>query len=150
MKKKPLAIIIDGKMLSGFSVIASRHLLNLSAYYYAPLWVPVVTQILYRCARYNVYRHFSTVDHFNTDLLRQRNDQHRLFLVLEGLEAITLFALATINQSYLIPACYTVFHLGWIHYRKIYEEFVPDSNPPIFESMDGKRTLRLYDKPLLG
>lgn len=130
-------------MVSSLSLIASRHLLNLSAYYYAPLWVPVATQILYRCARYNVYRHFRDVEHFKTNLSKQRNDQHRLFLVLEGLEAITLFALATINQSYLIPACYTVFHLGWTHYSKINEKLIPDSNPPSFASMDGPKEFKI-------
>ncbi|HEX4840163.1 MAG TPA: hypothetical protein VFU89_06950 [Rhabdochlamydiaceae bacterium] len=129
-------------MFSGLSVIASRHLLNLSAYHYAPLWVPVVTQILYRCARYNVYRHFFTVDQFNTSLSRQRNDQHRLFLVLEGAQAITFFALAYLNHSYLIPACYTVAHLIWIHYSKINEKLEPNSSPPSFLSMDGSKRFK--------
>jgi hypothetical protein len=127
-------------MFSGFSAIATSHLLNLSSYYYAPLWVPVATQIAYRLARYNVYSNFSTVDHFNARLLPQRNAQHRLFLVLEGLEVITFLALATLNQSYLIPACYTLFHFCWINYSKYNEKIIPDSTS--FLSMDGHKKFK--------
>ena len=81
-------------MFGNLSDLALSHLSNLSAGRYAPLWVPVATQLVYRWARYNVYRNFSTVDEFfNRSLMKQRKDQHRLFVVLEGAQVITFFAL---------------------------------------------------------
>ena len=114
-------------MFSTLSSIALGHLSNLSAGRYAPLWVPVATQLIYRWARYNVYRNFSTVDHFNHKLAQQRNAQHRLFVVLEGSQVITFLALSTLNRSYLIPATYTLLHLAWTHYSKTQEKLDPRS-----------------------
>jgi hypothetical protein len=75
-------------MFSNLSSIALSQLSNLSAGRYAPLWVPVATQLFYRWVRYNVYRNFYTVDHFNLKLVQQRNDLHRKFAVLEGAKSL--------------------------------------------------------------
>jgi hypothetical protein len=134
-------------MLSDLSSIAIRHLSNLSVGNYAPLWIPVATQLVYRWARYNVYRYFYKFDHLTFDqfkkvLTERRNSQHRLFIVLEGSQVITFFALSTINRSYLIPACYTLFHLVWTHIRKIQENVIPGA-PPYLASMDGMKPFRV-------
>ncbi len=42
-------------MFSGLSSVAVRPFSNLSIGYYAPLWVPVATQIVYRVIRYKMY-----------------------------------------------------------------------------------------------
>lgn len=149
MKKNLLCTIVASqlwkRMLSDLSNIAIRHLSNLSAGRYAALWVPVATQLVYRWARYNVYHNFSTVDHFTHRLNQQRNAQHRLFIILEGTQAITFFALATLNRSYLIPACYTLFHLCWIYYSKTQEKMIPEAPPApaYWDSMDGLKPFKV-------
>ncbi|HEY5235447.1 MAG TPA: hypothetical protein VIJ14_04650 [Rhabdochlamydiaceae bacterium] len=132
-------------MFRNLSSIGLSQLSNLSAGRYAPLWVPVATQLVYRWARYNVYRNFSTVDDFNRKLVQQRKDQHRLFIVFEGAQVITFLALSTLNRSYLIPACYTLLHLAWTHYSKTQEKLIPEtpSAPAYWDSMDGMKPFKV-------
>jgi hypothetical protein len=125
--------------------IALGHLSNLSAGYYAPIWVPLATELLYRVVRYNVYRNFRTVYDFQKDGIPMRQDQHRLFCVLAGAQVITFFALSRMNKSYLIPACSTLASLAWIHYNRTKETLVTatGSEPPYWDSMDGRKPLQL-------
>ncbi len=127
------------------SGIALRHLSNLSAGYYAPIWVPVATALVYRWARYNVYNNCKTVDEFNKNGIPMRHGQHRIFCVLQGAQIITFFALSRMNKSYLFPACYVVIHLAWTAYYRNKEVIVPaaGSEPAYWDSMDGKKPLRL-------
>jgi len=126
-------------MFSGLSSVAVRPFSNLSIGYYAPLWVPVATQIVYRVIRYQMYKHMNKEKHFQPESTRmkQRDSQHRWFVVLEGAQILTFFALAYSDSSYLIPACYTLAHLVWTVYSKFREHIAVDEhNQKYWSSMD--------------
>jgi hypothetical protein len=125
--------------------IALGQLSNLSAGYYAPIWVPLATELVYRWVRYNVYRNFKTIETFKVDGIPRRQIQHRIFCVLAGTQIITFFALSRMNKSYLFPACYTLASLVWIHYYRTKETLVPanGTESPYWDSMDGKKLLEL-------
>ncbi len=123
---------------------AFQHLSNPRCY--VPLCstlIPIALQMCYRWARHNKYKGMSTVDHYADDSpqRKQRNDQHRLFLILAGGEVITFLALSRFNRYYLIPTGYTVVHLLWTHWSKINETIEVSGATPSFWSMDGKRPI---------
>lgn len=131
-------------MFGDLSSKAISHLSNLAVGYYAPIWVPVVTQLAYRQARYNRYNRMSELELFQEGSLKmkQRDDQQRLFVILEGAQVITFLALSSSNPSYLIPACYTLAHLVWTVYSKYREHLTKDeNNQPKWSSMDGLKPI---------
>jgi hypothetical protein len=132
-------------MFSDLSSKAVHHLSHLAVGYYAPVWVPIATQLAYRMVRYTMYGHMRRVEHFQagSDKMKRRDDQHRLFIVLEGAQILAFFALSSSNPSYLIPACYTLAHLVWTVYSKSREHPTEDeqSKQKYWSSMDGLKSL---------
>lgn len=126
--------------------IAMDHISNLSAGYYAPLWVPIATQLIYQLARYNIYRKLAEVGFMDyaSSLAPQRDTQHKWFVLLECSQVCTFFALSilTSNRSYLFPSLYSLLHLTWIEYSWVRERVSvggDDRDRLYLDSMDGKK-----------
>ncbi len=131
-------------MFSDLSSKAVHHLSHLAVGYYAPVWVPIATQLAYRMVRYNMYGHMRRVEYFQagSDKMKRRDAQQRLFVILEGAQILTFFALSSSNASYLIPACYTLAHLVWTVYSKSREHLTEDEHKQKYwASMDGLKSL---------
>ena len=107
--------------------------------------VPVITQLLYRHVRSNMYQQLPTMKQNQfEDWMKQRDDQHKLFAILAIVETVAFLALAKLNPYYLIPAGYTLAHLIWTDISKRMEGTQvtgPLSTPEFFLSMDGKRPI---------
>lgn len=76
-------------------------------------------------------------------LIKQRDDQHKIFLIIAGTQAVAFFALALRNRYYLFPVVYTLSHLIWTHLSKRNEGIKPEKGRSeikynSFSSMDGE------------
>ncbi len=111
--------------------------------------IPIITQLLYKKVRMNMYENAGLygdnlyeVYKEGQPLLKQRNDQHKIFLIIAGTQTVAFFALALRNRYYLFPAVYTLSHLIWSHLSKSKEAIKPDKGRTeikyLFSSMDGE------------
>lgn len=111
--------------------------------------IPVVTQLLYKKVRFNMYRNspqwgaLVQVFQKGTPLMNRRNDQHKFFCSIGVIQAVVFFAFALRNRYYLFPALYTLGHLVWTDLSKRREYIKNEihnnvSKPVSFCSMDGE------------
>lgn len=117
--------------------------------------IPIITQLLYRRFRMNMYPIFKAysldfdialyvVYQEGGSFIKQRDDQHKLFLIIAGTQTVAFLAFALRNRYFLFPAIYTLSHLIWINYSKDHESIKKarvgnDLKPISFCSMDGEQ-----------
>jgi len=112
---------ISHKALHHFSIIPPRS--------WKPLFmtlIPIITQIIYKRIRYSVYQNSRLLYGENMyqvyreggTVWNQRNDQHKLFLIIGGAQTVAFIAFALRNRYYLLPAVYTLGHLVWTNISK--------------------------------
>lgn len=142
-----------------FPEICSKALYHISTVpprYYKPVlmtFIPIVTQLLYKKVRLNMYRNSSQwvteelplvkVFEKGTPFMNRRNEQHKFFCSIIGIQAVFFFALALRNRYYLFPALYTLGHLVWTDMSKRREYIKSEigrtaSKTVSFCSMDGE------------
>jgi hypothetical protein len=114
--------------------------------------IPIVTQLLYKKIRSNMYQNANNflygdnlfeVYQEGQPLRKQRDYQHKIFLIIAATQAVAFFALALRSRNYLFPAVYTLAHLIWTNISKSHECIKQETSrgqlkPVAFSSMDGE------------
>jgi hypothetical protein len=96
--------------------------------------IPIITQVVYRRIRYNMYSHMRVADDFaeNSEKMKLRKTQHNVYWYAAVIQTVAFAFFARSNRFYLAPVFLTGAFLVWTDFSKKQEKIAGT----IFKSMD--------------